>query len=61
MTSAWDKFEAALKNKGSSFEKLKGESRDDKIEELIRACGINNIFEVTEVLTKFKKCQGTFS
>jgi len=58
MTSVWEKFEAALKGKGKSIDDFIGITREEKIEELIKACGINDIFDVGEVLTNFKKRQG---
>ena len=59
MSSPWEQFESSLKEKRSSFEKIKGVVDDKKIDDLIRKYGkITDDLEVAEILTEFKKQQG---
>jgi len=57
MTSVWEKFEAALKGKGKTIADVHGLTADEDIKSLIKACGIEDILEVAEVLTSYKKRQ----
>jgi hypothetical protein len=58
----WSAFEEALANNNTSFEAIKGETNDEAIKEMIRACdlGIND-FQQSELFSKFKNKQSMFS
>jgi len=61
MASPWNQFLGALKAKDRSFESIKGLTDESDIKEMIRACGITDIFDVAEIVTQFKEHQKVFT
>jgi hypothetical protein len=57
-TELWDKFIQALATNNTNFDEVKGETTDEGIKNLIKACGIVDTFEVAKILTEFKNRQG---
>src|SRR5262245_61905046 len=56
----WKKFENGLKKQNTTFEEIKGNTKEDDIKEIINSCEITNIIEVSKVLTIFKSKQSNF-